>query len=116
MPSPIGSARSNGKVSPINDVGDHHGKSRPVEKEIENGNLTVTLTNDLVEKATQETEKEKSNFFTRLFKKKKDDETEKTEEDEKKKDDGPKLKIFEIVCIVIEKSFDDKIFFFSTSA
>lgn len=94
MPSPHGSARSNGKVSPIDDAPDPQARDAVMEKELENGNMTIFVADEPKGTVPQP---EKSNFFKRLFKKKSENEKGVEETPEKKKPDQPKLKIFEIV-------------------
>ena len=90
MPSPIGSARSNGKVGPMNDAPDQHATAVMTDKALDNGNLTVTVGNEPVDAPIED--KEKSNFFTRLFKKKTDEKP-----PAKKEPDARKVKRCEIV-------------------
>lgn len=94
MPSSNSSARSSGKVSPIDDENAQQPAILPVEHDLENGNMTVIIPNGTVN-PTQPVVK--SGFLSKLFKKKHPDEKGDDLPVEKKKPDGPKLKIFEIV-------------------
>ena len=97
MPSPNSSARSRGKVTPIDDENDQQPAKLPVEQALENGNMTVLIPNDPVD-PTQPVVT--PGFLSKLFKKKHPDEKINDVPVQKEKPDGPKLKPFEIVSFL----------------
>ena len=93
-----GYAKSNGKVSPMND--DTH-MPPPYDagvQEIENTNVGIAIPNDPIDPTREIV---KNSFLARFFKKDKHIEEKKDEPIKEKKPAGPKLKAFEIVCLFL---------------
>jgi hypothetical protein len=93
-----GYAKSNGKVSPMND--DTH-MPPPYDagvQEIENTNVALAIPNDPIE-PTQAIVKK--SFLAKIFKKDKHTDEKKDEPVKPKKPPGPKLKSFEIVRLFL---------------